>query len=57
MLRQISKSVSSSDLWGVVTLAVCVGLISTLALKTNAAGSETGYRLVVSATPTLAGRL
>ena len=50
MLRQVSKSLSSSDLWGAVTLAVFIGLIFTLALSTKASG-ENGYSLIVSSTP------
>lgn len=56
MLRQVSKSLSSSDLWGVVTLAVFIGLIFTLALSTKASG-ENGYSLIVSSTPSLTDRL
>jgi hypothetical protein len=56
MLRQVSKSLSSSDLWGAVTLAVFIGLVFTLALSTKASG-ENGYRLIVSSTPSLTDRL
>jgi hypothetical protein len=56
MLRQVSKSLSSSDLWGVVTLAVFIGLIFTLALSTKASG-ENGYSYIVSSTPSLTDRL
>ncbi|MDO9383859.1 MAG: hypothetical protein Q7T86_13460 [Hyphomicrobiaceae bacterium] len=55
MLRLVSKSVSSSDLWGVVTLAVFIGLICTLALSTKGT-SDHGYRYV-SSTPSLTDRL
>ena len=55
MLRMISKSVSSSDVWGVVTLALFVGLICTLAVGTNAR-SEPGFSMVNS-TPALNSRL
>lgn len=56
MLHQISKSISSSDIWGVVTLALFVGLVGTLAVKLNA-HNEGALSLVVSSTPTLTDRL
>jgi hypothetical protein len=56
MLHQVTKSVSPSDVWGFVTLALCVGLIFSLATNLNS-HNEAGSSLVVSSTPTLTDRL
>lgn len=52
MLRQDPKwHVNASDFWGVVTLAVFIGLIFTLALQTSKAGDRGNGITIISQEP------